>query len=496
MTSRSELVNKLNTYSVFIIIIICLVSRLPQLLSDHLFLDGDECIIGLMSKHFSEGKEVPFFFYGQSYGFSFIEVLFIRIYYFFFGVTDIAIKLAMLSMWTIGVLFFYKSLALIGQSKNKIYPLLITVAFILSPAFAIWSMKARGGYLTAFLLASFVTYLLFSIKKEKSSVYYIIIGVSLVFIYQSQALWLAGLIPIVTYQISKKPSILNFAYISSGVIISIFFFNSISQDLSTFWSPTVLSFESFNIQTILSIPSKIYINYTGNYSYGDITEPIFIIKVLATLLTLLTIGLVVTAIYYLSSKKQINPLFYITILSILFTVGYLTLMDGNNPRYLLPLGGFFFIAFFILIDNLPYNTLIIIVLGAVIALGSISLYDFKNFNPKDKEPLIAVIKELEDQKIQFVFCEGGLLQWELMFYSKEKIIARFKSNVDRYPAYIEQVNYAMKNTPNSTAMVGYYDMFLVNDHDNISNFKNAFHIYIHPSTEILNERGFNLEEPK
>src|SRR5262249_47721494 len=42
-----------------------LVSRLPQLFSGDLLLDGDECILGLMAKHVAEGRDFPIFFYGQ-----------------------------------------------------------------------------------------------------------------------------------------------------------------------------------------------------------------------------------------------------------------------------------------------------------------------------------------------------------------------------------------------------------------------------------------------
>jgi len=55
-----------------VIIILCFVSRLPQLLSPHLMLDEDECVVGLMAKHLMEGH-VAVFFYGQSYGFTLVD---------------------------------------------------------------------------------------------------------------------------------------------------------------------------------------------------------------------------------------------------------------------------------------------------------------------------------------------------------------------------------------------------------------------------------------
>jgi hypothetical protein len=47
-----------------------IVSRLPQLRSPNLLVDGDECVLGLMAKHVAQGKELPIFFYGQHYALS------------------------------------------------------------------------------------------------------------------------------------------------------------------------------------------------------------------------------------------------------------------------------------------------------------------------------------------------------------------------------------------------------------------------------------------
>ena len=48
------------------LIAIGVVSRLPQLLSPNLLLDGDECILGLMAKHVAEGREFPSSFMGST----------------------------------------------------------------------------------------------------------------------------------------------------------------------------------------------------------------------------------------------------------------------------------------------------------------------------------------------------------------------------------------------------------------------------------------------
>jgi len=143
---------------IIILILACLLTRLPQLLSPNLFMDGDECIVGLMAKHLSEAKELPFYFYGQSYGFSFIEVLPLSISFLIFGVSDLVAKATMLFIWTLGILLFYRTLKHF-PSSNKWAPLLITLLFVAAPAWAVWSMKARGGYVSAFFLFPLFTYL-------------------------------------------------------------------------------------------------------------------------------------------------------------------------------------------------------------------------------------------------------------------------------------------------------------------------------------------------
>jgi len=144
---------------ILIVVLICIISRLPQILSPYLFLDPDESIMGLMAKHFSEGKVIPYFFYGQNYGFALIEVFIISLFYKTVGISDLSIKISMLLLWIVGVIFFYKTLKQIEPKKHGWTLMLTIFLFVLSPAWAIRSLKAHGGYITSFGLSSVVTYM-------------------------------------------------------------------------------------------------------------------------------------------------------------------------------------------------------------------------------------------------------------------------------------------------------------------------------------------------
>lgn len=200
-----------------VILLCCIATRLPQLLSHHLLLDADECVSGLMAKHLYEGKEVPVFFYGQRYGFSLIETWTISVFYFFTGISDAAVKIAMLLLWSLGILFFYKTLKRI-KGDTTLLPILITLLFVVSPAWAIWSMKARGGYITAFFFSNLCVYLLLGTKLSKKTWAYFATGILLVIIYASQPLWIPGLMPLVLYKLyapKKRTQLLLFL---AGVI--------------------------------------------------------------------------------------------------------------------------------------------------------------------------------------------------------------------------------------------------------------------------------------
>lgn len=129
-------------------------------------LDGDEAIVGLMGKHLMELKEFPLFFYGQNCGFSLLEAGSAAFFFKLFGLSDVSLKLSALFIWTWGVVFMFLTLKNFIKS-NRIAFVLICM-FIFCPAWAVWSMKARGGYVTAFLAFSILTWI-FTSKNEYRS---------------------------------------------------------------------------------------------------------------------------------------------------------------------------------------------------------------------------------------------------------------------------------------------------------------------------------------
>ncbi|MGD8381070.1 MAG: hypothetical protein PVJ11_02910, partial [Syntrophobacterales bacterium] len=95
----------LAAYLMFGLVLIAM-SRLPQLTTPVLNLDGDEAIVALMAKHVSEGQSLPVFFQGQCYGLSLLEVATGSLLFQYFGASAITLKAAMLLLWGLGWIFF------------------------------------------------------------------------------------------------------------------------------------------------------------------------------------------------------------------------------------------------------------------------------------------------------------------------------------------------------------------------------------------------------
>jgi hypothetical protein len=103
---------------------------------------------------------------------------------------------------------------------------------------------------------------------------------------------------------------------------------------------------------------------------------------------------------------------------------------------------------------------------------------------------------------------NGLLEWQLMFYSDEQIIARFQSAHDRYQPYMDEVDAALKRGE-PVAIVGYTDtsgapgcwdvpicsggiQSMVPDPERIFTVDGKYFVYTGATRELLDRLHFDL----
>lgn len=472
-------------YAISIIVILVFVTRIPQLINKDLILDGDECIVGLMGKHMYEGKEIPVYFYGQAYGFSLIETGFAAAGYALGGISDVSLKLSMLCLWLIGVIFFYYTLRAINDTGSTAF--IITVLLVLCPAWAEWSMKARGGYITSFVLSSVVTWLLFNKRHKNRVASYLITGLLLFVIYKSQPLWLVGLCPLVIYGLVTDGKRIGVLYLAGGVVVAILLFYLPDKQASGFWNPHVFDF-SFSKDKLAGVPVFILTHLAGAYNYPGAWTPALIFAWLFIITIIFLIGV---SIYRLIKTPRHYTLFIVSCLSVLLTLSYSLIL--NELRYMLPLSGFVFMAMGALKWQ-RYKLLQATAVAVFIITGCLTLYKYRYFriNMTPKKDLLASIDYLKQHGVKYVFCTGSLLQWQLMFYSNESIIARFVSPADRYPQYVERVNKALTTERNKTSIYGFSIETLNLNTDSVTFLSDKYFVVPAPDSALLEYAGFRF----
>jgi hypothetical protein len=481
-------------YAVSIIVLLCVLSRLPQLFHTTVLLDSDECIVGLMAKHWLDGKAIPAFFYGQNYGFAFIEVAIVRVFYSFFGVNDLAVRASMLFLWTIGIVFHYKTLQNLADktasNNNKWTAFLLTLVFVFCPAWAVWSLKARGGYLTAFSLCSMANYLLLHKNAPKNALTWAFLGVLTTVIYQAQPLWLVGLLPIlgyILYQQKTKRIVLAFA---TGVLATIVTFIFIKTGLPNFWNPQLIAFRFSHIG---SIYTNVQQTFTGSHVY-EYVKPAFVVRIVAHIFAFLTFSGLIIGFIFLLKKEKVNPLFYLFGLAVFLSICYKIGINDASPRYLLPLSGWVSLFFYAFIENTSFQKVYNTALYMLLVLCGVSLYTFSKmdyeFTPK--AVVLHTIQQIENQHTPYVFCKGSALQWSLIFYSNERITARYTAPTDRYPLYVKAVNKALQTAPNTTALVGFLDSGDTAKFHNAAAIDHKYYILAAPTKEQLLQEYFRF----
>lgn len=472
---------------ILLIILICVLSRIPILISPDLRLDSDECLVGLMAKHLYQGKDFSIYFWGQIYGITIIEELFIIPFYTIMGVNALAVKLGMLCLWTTGIVFFYKALTHIRQQNNK-EALFITILMVSAPSWALWCMKARGGYLTAFTLTSVALYLLFHDKWGKKNGTYFFIAVLIFLISESQIFWLSGLMPLVLYKLIKERGIIKFAIMLPVFIALRFMVTEYKKNINIAYEVTPLTLTKDNIMgQIDRIPEFLYTHMHGTYHFSWAAKPSFFTSFVGVLFTALVFLLLIKAIAMMIKKEKGIAMFIWAVLFIPATFFYSLFSETMEYRYLLPVTGYTLLALYILLERYPLQPQVKTSIVIIMVLGFIGIGTFwkSQLLRSDREKLGAVIKYFQDNNIRYVYSADYTFQWDVMFLTNEKVIARFFKEPGRRPAYDFAVDKALA-AGEKTAVFGNSDRRFGEKFDHYE-MDDVYYISVNPTKETLQQ---------
>jgi hypothetical protein len=84
------------------------------------------------------------------------------------------------------------------------------------------------------------------------------------------------------------------------------------------------------------------------------------------------------------------------------------------------------------------------ILLVLMAQSSLQMAEFRPASPDTgshlQRELAQLLKYLETHRVEAVYSVDNLLQWQIMFYSGERLSARHISATDRYPPYPAKVD--------------------------------------------------------
>ena len=448
--STNTYLQKLFKYKSAILILFILsyvvLIRIPQLSSNMLLPDQDECVLGMMANHFNKGQNFPLFFYGQHYGLSTVEVVLIATFTKVFGISVFSIKLPMLLLYMCSLVFLFL------WSKNKLglgFAFFITLLFASEPTWLTWAMKARGGYLSA-LLAGF--YLLYSWQKEqKAAPFYMINAVIMGLLYHFQLLWFIAWLPLFFYY-QRHLGLRKIIYASILVILTIVVFYILAQSTEAIWhKPTNQFNPNFNVSVwyndfVVFLSGHFFFGYGYNLKYGTLIA----VKLFLTI----HVAVVVTAFHSVLKRRLFSEVTLWLLLLLFLLILPLWAFSGVfHFRYWLPCSVAFIGLAVVVCQQINWHkykyalTLVVTVIAffgyrAGKDITTMDIYSdwFPETNINREQQVRDLVQQLKSQNKKHILCNDINIMWLLNYYGNDAILSRWKINNDRHNTQVQQVN--------------------------------------------------------
>jgi hypothetical protein len=499
--------------------VIAAASRLPQLRSPNLMVDGDESVLGLMAKHAAEGREFPLFFYGQHYALETVEAGLAAIAFVIFGAGAVVLKLSMLALWIPGVLFFFLAVSRVTGRARGFW---ITTLLIANPMWAAWSMKAGGGYLTAFAASGALVWLLVQDEGHDSASRWLLAGALTGLIYLAQPLWVPGVGPIVlVVMIHRRRALWAACYAAATMAPVLLAKLASGPDLVAWTGPAIGNHDLLG--SLPGVIRQIDVFLSGSYYLSWAIDPPGPATRATTAVWCVALAAVTLAQLYRVIARRYCAASHVVFASLAATlVAPWALLSARDPRYLLPLAAPLVALAGIELGDLVDRRIVpgAVAIGATamaLLLGSMSMREFSGFNFLWTNPpnrwtearrLQQVFGYLKVNDVNRVFCLNGMLDSQLVFYSGEQVLSRWTTPLGRYPPYVQAVDRALA-AGEPVAVVGYthtsgapgcWDVpicsggleNLISNPEKIFTVDGKYFVYVGANRDLLRKLGFRF----
>lgn len=475
----------------------CILVRLPYLLGEHVYFDGDEAIIGIMAQDLLLGKGFPIYFYGQQYGFSLLEVLASSFFLLFLGNGVYTLKLAGLLIFSLALTFAYRGL-LNFRIKPRI-ALLCVIFLLIFPVWLLWATKVRGGYVTSFVAVSALFYV-FSFQKNGWA-FILSAAFTIALSVVSHILIILPFLGIVTYMLYQRLALKKqlFFLFATGLFFVLLKWPAYLNE--PLWNPSPkMDFSPHLFKNLFTaLPSV----YTG-YSYYDFLFPMPVWIHVCFWLQF------VFFLYLLRRRLQIGnsqerTILLLGVLGAFCTFVLAFVVDAKGYRYWLgPFTSYAFLYLYLLFFWIRTGGKEMVKIVSVSVLFGISSFAgllVPGFWQAPETNDMAALKELNhlltEHKISGIYCTDPLLTWQLNYYGRGRYSARYLFKKDRTQEFIQSVDKCSVSAECNTAIVGIYGSALGMDlvpewHNSIRYIGERFYLQPHIRADFLAQAGFEL----
>ena len=421
-----------------------------------------------MAKHAAQGLEFPVFFYGQHYALETVEAGVGALGFMLFGVGALTLKLAMLALWTLGVLFWFLALSrLVGTHQQFLDH---CPAGSESGLGGLVDEGRGGGDITAFTATAILLWLVMRNREKETIARWLAAGLLTGVIYLAQPLWLPGVLPILLAMLASRRRVWwGIGYLAVAALAILVVKLTTGTETEAWGGPVLGNHDLFGSKS--RVARQVYVFLTGAYYLswaidppGPVTNGLAIVW--CGVLPGRGAGAAAIGCRTPGATALPSHLLFASVCSTLLAEW--ALLGARDARYLLPLGALLVtlagVELVDLVDRrlLPKPVAVFLV-AVMLLLGSLSMREFREFNYLWKNPpdrwtearrLQQVFGYLKVSDVSHVFSMNGMLDSQLVFYSDEKVISRWTNPLARYPAYVKEVDRALANGE-KVAIVGY-----------------------------------------
>ncbi|MFT5582264.1 MAG: hypothetical protein ACI9G9_001529 [Psychromonas sp.] len=434
--------------------------RLPHLLSDNLFFDGDEAVIGVMANDLLLGKGIPLYFYGQNYGLSIVEVSSVGFWIMLIGKGIWALRLGGLLVFSGACTFLF--FGLLKRNLSKSWAFYATFLLIIFPSWLLWGAMVRGGYVTGLLSICALFYLLSDLRTN----FFRLLAISFFFAlaYESHLPLLIPILPFLLRDaiLQKFPiwRIILALAMAAGIVF-LFKWLNVNGDLwhepalISNWYEVYIMFKE-QIKNVLPNYGDFFF-FTMNFNLPTWCKPVLSLSLISLLLLGLMGGI-------RTKKKRIW--YFLSILAMLSMFVLFSFVPNYSPRYMISIfTGFLFLLFFLWneISVLKKGKALLFFFGFVSFIFTFAGSKMKRDWYDTSLNCMTAFEELHTEVTRLdkkaVFITDVSIQWQWNYLYGHEIPATAFRQTERTNEFAQKTIQIYKRNPEKTAIIGLWGMF-------------------------------------